>query len=75
MNTGKIEIIYGEGSARTAMALGKGLEALIQHKKVIVIQFLKGNQKEESQEVMRRLEPDMNLFCFEKARCRFDELT
>ena len=42
---------------------------------MIVIQFLKGNQKEESQEVMRRLEPDMNLFCFEKARCRFDELT
>ena len=27
MNTGKIEIIYGEGSGRTAMALGKGLEA------------------------------------------------
>ncbi|RKJ07301.1 cob(I)yrinic acid a c-diamide adenosyltransferase [bacterium D16-54] len=75
MNTGKIEIIYGEGSGRTAMALGKGLEALSRHKKVIVIQFLKGNQKEESLKVMRRLEPDMNLFCFEKACCKFDELS
>ena len=75
MNTGKIEIIYGEGSARTAMALGKGLEALIQHKKVIVIQFLKGNQKEESQEVMRRLEPDMNVFRFERAGCAFEKLS
>ena len=66
MNTGKIEIIYGEGSGRTAMALGKGLEALSRHKKVIVIQFLKGNQKEESLKVMRRLEPDMNLFSLKR---------
>ena len=47
MNTGKIEIIYGEGSGKTAMALGKGLQALAYRKKVIIIQFLKGSQDQD----------------------------
>jgi cob(I)alamin adenosyltransferase len=47
MNTGKIEIIYGEGSGKTAMALGKGLGALARQQRVTVIQFLKGNQTSE----------------------------
>ncbi len=42
MNTGKIEIIYGKGHGKTAMALGKGLIAVAKQKKVVVIQFLKG---------------------------------
>ncbi len=75
MNTGKIEIIYGEGAGRTAMAFGRGLEALARHKKVVVIRFLKGSQNEEKPEVLKRLEPEMNVFCFEKAHSRFDELT
>lgn len=75
MDTGKIEIIYGEGSGKTAMALGRGLQALTHQKRVIVIQFLKGNQKQDRMEVIRRLEPEMNVFRFEKAECSFDELS
>ena len=41
MNTGRIEIIYGDGG-KTAMALGKGLVAAANQKDVVVIRFLKG---------------------------------
>ena len=72
MNTGKIEIIYGEGSGKTAMALGKGLGALARQQRVTVIQFLKGNQ---TSEMMERLEPEMRIFRFEKSGCDFDQLS
>lgn len=75
MNTGKIEIIYGEGSGKTAMALGRGLKALTQQKKVVVIEFLKGSQSQEWLDVMKRLEPDMNVFRFERAGCEFEQLS
>ncbi len=75
MDTGKIEIIYGEGSGKTAMALGRGIQALTEQKQVIIIQFLKGSQKQEKMEVLRRLEPELNVFRFEKAGCNFDELS
>lgn len=72
MSTGKLEIIYGEGSGKTAMALGKGLEALSEQQRVTVIQFLKGRQ---TSEVMKRLEPEMKVFRFEKSGCNYDELS
>ncbi len=75
MNTGKIEIIYGKGHGKTAMALGKGLIAVAKQKKVVVIQFLKGGQLPERIDVVRRLEPEMSLFRFEKSRCDFEHLS
>lgn len=72
MNTGKLEVIYGEGSGKTAMALGKGLEVLSEQQRVIVIQFLKGSQ---TSEMMKRLEPEMKVFRFEKSGCNFEELS
>lgn len=75
MSTGKLEIIYGEGSGKTSMALGRGLGAMARQKRVVVIQFLKGTQKKESLDVMKRLEPEMNVFRFERAECNFDELS
>ena len=72
MNTGKLEVIYGEGSGKTAMALGKGLEALSEQQRVTVIQFLKGSQ---TSEMMKRLEPEMKVFRFEKSGCNFEELS
>lgn len=72
MSTGKLEIIYGEGPGKTAMALGKGLEVLSEQQRVTVIQFLKGSQ---TSEVMKRLEPEMKVFRFEKSGCNYDELS
>ncbi|MCI8866350.1 MAG: cob(I)yrinic acid a,c-diamide adenosyltransferase [Lachnospiraceae bacterium] len=73
MNTGRIEIIYGDGG-KTAMALGKGLVAAANQKDVVVIRFLKGGQMPEGMEVVRRLEPEMSVFCFEKSSCDFAHL-
>ena len=41
MSTGRLEVICGEDSSgKTAMALGRALQALTEQKTVIVIQFL-----------------------------------
>lgn len=75
MKTGKIEIICGSGSGKTAMALGRGLQALTKQKDVIIIQFLKGSQKQEDLDVIKRLEPQMKVFRFEKSECYFEQLS
>ncbi len=75
MNTGKIEIVYGNGLGKTALALGRGIQALTKLKNVIVIQFLKGNQKQENLDVITRLEPEMKVFRFERSDCYFAELS
>ncbi len=76
MSTGKIEIICGdEGSGKTAMALGKAVQAATHQQQVVIIQFLKGSRRQENLELYKRLEPEMKIFRFEKADCYFDELT
>lgn len=74
MNKGNVLAICG-GCGNSAMALGKGMMALTRHKKVIMIQFLKGSLSTESSEMMKRLEPDMKVFCFEKLGDYFEKLT
>jgi len=75
MSAGKIEIICGNGSGKTALALGRGVQALARQKAVIVIQFLKGSQKQEDLDVIARLEPEMKVFRFEKSNCYFEDLS
>ena len=75
MNAGKLEVICGnDGAGKTAMALGKALLALTEQKTVIVIQFLKGSQKGENLETVKRLEPELKIFRFEKSDAYFSEL-
>lgn len=75
MSTGKIEIICGNSQGKTAMALGRGIQALTKQKTVIVIQFLKGSQKQEDLDVIKRMEPEMKVFRFEKADRYFADLS
>lgn len=76
MNTGRLEVICGEdGAGKTAMALGRALQALTEQKNVIVIQFLKGNEKTGNLEILKRMEPELKVFRFEKADCYFDRLS
>lgn len=76
MSTGRLEVICGSnGSGKTALALGRALQAIAKQKQVIVIQFLKGNQKQEDFEVVKRLEPEMKIFRFEKSAGYFESLT
>ena len=49
MSTGRLEVICGkDSSGKTAMALGRALQALTEQKTVIVIQFLKGSENRKS---------------------------
>lgn len=45
------------------------------HKRVIMIQFLKGCSPKDEQEVLERLEPDFKVFRFEKSNSFFEELS
>lgn len=76
MNTGKIEVIHGDGDCgKTSLAMGRGIEALTRQKDVIVIQFVRGSKDQGNMEVVSRLEPEMKVFCFEKADRDFDQLS
>ncbi len=76
MSTGRLEVICGkDGSGKTAMALGRALHALTEQKTVIVIQFLKGSEKTGNLEVLKRMEPELKVFRFEKSDRYFAELS
>lgn len=75
MKRGNVEIICGEEPGKAAMALGRGMSALMEHKRVIMIQFLKGCAQKEGQEILERLEPDFKVFRFEKSNTSFEELS
>ena len=76
MSTGRLEVICGkDSSGKTAMALGRALQALTEQKTVIVIQFLKGSEKTGNLEVLKRMEPELKVFRFEKSDRYFAELS
>lgn len=75
MNNGNIEMICGDGAGKTALAVGKGIAALTEHKSVIMIQFLKGSQKKEENHILGVLEPDFKIFRFEKSEEFYAELS
>lgn len=59
------QIYYGKGKGKTSCAVGICLREAGSGKSVIIVQFLKGKDCTEL-EFMRRLEPEINLFRFEK---------
>ncbi|WP_432629114.1 cob(I)yrinic acid a,c-diamide adenosyltransferase [Brotaphodocola sp.] len=76
MSTGKVEMICGGTcSGKTALALGRALQAAARKKNVIIIEFLKGSQKFDNTEVLERLEPEIKIFRFEKSDCYFEHLS
>ena len=75
MEKGSVQVICGPGFGKTTMALGKGVVAVTKHKKVIMIQFLKGSLSAEVSEGLKCLEPDMKVFRFEKQGDYFEKLS
>lgn len=75
MDKGSVQVICGDGWGKTATALGKGIGAVTEHKRVIMIQFLKGGLTPEAAEGLKRLEPDLKVFRFEKSGEYFENLT
>lgn len=67
MSNGTIGVACGSGTAATALAFGRAVEALTEQKHVIVIRFLSGARTSHDWSLMKRLEPELKLFRFEQS--------
>ena len=74
MDKGYVQVFCGNGEGKSSAALGKGLLSAIEGKSVILVQFMKEKNEDESK-FFQRLEPEMKLFRFEKQETCFCELT
>lgn len=72
MEQGMIQIYSGDGHGKSSAALGRAIKAAGMGKKVVIIQFLKGL---EESEFIKRLEPEIKIFRFEKSYVNFSELS
>ena len=71
---GATQVYYGRGKGKTSAALGLCIREAGLGKSVMIVQFLKGKDWAEL-EFIRRLEPEVKLFRFEKANCLYSELS
>ena len=69
-----IHIYTGDGRGKSPAALGRAVQAAARGEQVVIIQFLKGKGLEET-EFVRRLEPEIKLFRFEKSDENYEELS
>jgi len=71
---GSVTVFYGPGTGKTVAAIGKGMVAVDQEKTVIMIQFLKGKGEPDAMNALKRLEPEMKVFRFERNEGMFEDL-
>ncbi|MDD6039023.1 MAG: cob(I)yrinic acid a,c-diamide adenosyltransferase [bacterium] len=74
MNTGIVQIYYGDGRGKSTAAMGRALQAAGEGKQVFVIHYLKGKMEEEAQ-FMKKLEPQIKVFRFEKDDATYESLS
>lgn len=74
MKEGLVKIYYGEGKGKSALALGQAMICAGRGQDVFVVQFLKGKVM-GNLDYLRRLEPEMKLFRFEKEGRYYQELS
>ena len=74
MNKGSVIVYYGNGKGKSSSAIGHAICAAGEGASVTIIQFLKGNNQKEI-EFLKRLEPEVRLFSFEKKAEFFEELS
>lgn len=74
MSKGTVTIFTGDGRGKTSAAIGRAIQAADAGKRVVIIQFLKGKGLKGS-EFVKRLEPEIMLFCFEKSNESFSNLS
>lgn len=68
-----VQIFCGDGHGKTSAALGVAVRKASEGKSVIVIQFMKG--KAFDLEFLKRLEPEIKIFRFEKNDGFFETLS
>ena len=74
MNQGSIIVYYGNGKGKSSSAIGHAINAAGMGESVAIIQFLKGNNQKEK-DFLKRLEPEVRLFSFEKNAEFYEELS
>ena len=74
MDRGIIHIYTGDGRGKSPAAIGRAVQAAAEGKSVVIIQFLKGKGLADT-EFIRRMEPEITLFHFEKSDENFGELS
>jgi len=74
MERGQIKVFCGEGKGKTSAALGQAIFEAGSGKSVIIIQFLKGKAGERI-DFVKRLEPEIKVFSFEKSDTDYQSLT
>lgn len=74
MKKGTIQIYSGEGHGKSPAAFGRAIQTACGGEYVVIIQFLKGKGLEES-EFIKRLEPEIKIFRFEKSNEDFMNLS
>lgn len=74
MKKGSVIIYYGDGKGKSSSAIGHAICAAGVGESVAIIQFLKGNNQKEI-EFLKRLEPEVRIFSFEKNAEIFSELS
>lgn len=73
MAEGLVYIYAGDGRGKSPAAIGRAVQAAAEGKNVVIIQFLKGKGLGDS-DFLRRMEPEIKLFHFEKSDENFEQL-
>lgn len=74
MSSGYVQVFCGNGEGKSSAAIGKGILSAIDGKDVILVQFMKEKNENETK-FFQRLEPEIKLFRFEKNDISFNELS
>lgn len=74
MAKGSVYIYAGDGRGKSPAALGRAMQAALEGKSVVIIQFLKGKGVGDS-DFLKRMEPEIKLFRFEKSDENFEKLS
>lgn len=73
MDKGTVHIYCGKGKGKTTAAIGQAIKAACEGRNVVFIEFLKAKEEDELG-FLKRLEPEIKVFRFEKFQESFDEL-
>ena len=73
MDKGSVHIYCGKGKGKTTAAVGQAIKAASEGRSVVLIQFLKAREGDEIG-FIKRLEPEIKVFRFEKFQESFEQL-
>lgn len=71
MEHGIVQVYSGSGKGKTSAAIGRAVQEAGLGKKIVIITFLKGM---ETNDYIKRLEPEVKVFTFEKNDGNFEDL-